>query len=90
MALIKCSECGEEVSEDATSCPKCGHPVKAVTIEKTGKKWKRLILIAVLMFIFGIFFLAGGKESAVLGGILIGSAPIVFIIALIGKWWFHG
>ena len=28
MALIKCSECGNEVSEQANSCPKCGAPIK--------------------------------------------------------------
>lgn len=29
MALIKCSECGNEVSDKATSCPKCGCPIVA-------------------------------------------------------------
>lgn len=33
MALIKCSECGNEVSDKAASCPKCGNPV-AATSEK--------------------------------------------------------
>lgn len=28
MALIKCSECGKEISEQASSCPKCGCPTK--------------------------------------------------------------
>ena len=27
MALIKCSECGKEVSENAASCPNCGNPM---------------------------------------------------------------
>jgi hypothetical protein len=26
MALIKCSECGKEVSDKATACPNCGAP----------------------------------------------------------------
>jgi len=30
MALIKCTECGNLVSENATVCPKCGNPLKAV------------------------------------------------------------
>lgn len=30
MALIKCPECGKEISEQATSCPNCG-----VTINQT-------------------------------------------------------
>lgn len=27
MALIKCPECGIEVSDKAQSCPKCGYPI---------------------------------------------------------------
>lgn len=27
MALIKCSECGQIISDKATSCPKCGNPI---------------------------------------------------------------
>lgn len=27
MALIKCSECGKDVSEKAASCPYCGNPI---------------------------------------------------------------
>lgn len=26
MALIKCENCGNLISENATECPKCGHP----------------------------------------------------------------
>jgi len=26
MALIKCKECGQEISDMATACPKCGKP----------------------------------------------------------------
>lgn len=28
MALMKCPECGKEVSTVATSCPHCGYPLK--------------------------------------------------------------
>lgn len=34
MALIKCSECGKEVSGKAKSCPNCGNPI---SIDKTVK-----------------------------------------------------
>ena len=30
MALIKCSECGKQVSDKAASCPNCGAPIKAM------------------------------------------------------------
>lgn len=29
MALIACTACGNQVSDDAKSCPKCGHRMKA-------------------------------------------------------------
>lgn len=29
MALIQCTECGQMISENAVSCPKCGHPTWA-------------------------------------------------------------
>ena len=42
MSLIKCKECGSEVSEKAKTCPKCGCPVdfsleKAITKKKDSK-----------------------------------------------------
>ena len=32
MALIKCSECGKEVSDKATACPNCGAPIEKSAI----------------------------------------------------------
>ena len=34
MALIKCPECGTEVSSEAEFCPKCGYPIKAKMSDK--------------------------------------------------------
>ena len=28
MALIACRGCGERISQQAASCPKCGHPMR--------------------------------------------------------------
>lgn len=33
MALISCSECGNQVSDKATACPKCGNPISAPAVE---------------------------------------------------------
>lgn len=30
MALIKCPECGKEISDKAVSCPNCGNPIAQV------------------------------------------------------------
>jgi uncharacterized OB-fold protein len=31
MALIKCPECGRQVSSQASACPNCGYPIKGVS-----------------------------------------------------------
>ena len=28
MALIKCPECGKEISDKTKKCPECGYPIK--------------------------------------------------------------
>ena len=32
MALIKCAECGREISDKATACPGCGAPISAAPV----------------------------------------------------------
>lgn len=34
MALIKCPECNNDISTNATVCPHCGNPLKAETKTK--------------------------------------------------------
>lgn len=36
MALVKCSECGNEISSNAESCPNCGNPTKVKSSNKQG------------------------------------------------------
>lgn len=44
MALIKCSECGREVSSNAAKCPNCGNPIDtAVHCPKCGSKNTKVI-----------------------------------------------
>lgn len=44
MALVNCNECGNEVSDKAKSCPKCGCPVTIETRYAAMKKNKENIL----------------------------------------------
>ena len=37
MALIKCSECLKEISENAKTCPHCGNPIKKIKPKKEKK-----------------------------------------------------
>ena len=47
---MKCSECGQMVSENAKSCPNCGNPIK----EKRGGSWQKpIIAVVILLFVLG-------------------------------------
>lgn len=37
MALVKCPECGKEVSEHADACPQCGFPIRSIKSSNTIK-----------------------------------------------------
>ncbi len=87
--LINCPECGrEKISDQAKSCPSCGHPVAAVTIEKTAKQWKAMQAWSVAIQIIGIFMLIIGLF---VGGILVLSFGVIFyLVVRIKTWWHHG
>lgn len=58
MALVKCHECGTEISTEAKTCPKCGAKVK----KEIGGGTVLLIAIATLVGAFAI--LGDGTPSA--------------------------
>lgn len=56
MALIKCTECGKEISENAVACPNCGNPINPqqtmVVVRKDYKaKAKALTITGIIVFI---------------------------------------
>ena len=57
MALIKCEECGQMVSDRAESCPNCGNPIYrrevAPTIPKAESGGSKYKTAAIIMFICG-------------------------------------
>ena len=55
MALIKCSECGKEISDKATSCPNCGCPTKFASEKATQKNENTIVIL----FFLGISSLVG-------------------------------
>jgi predicted nucleic acid-binding Zn ribbon protein len=51
MALVKCPECGKEISSQASSCPNCGYKKKQ---EIKFNKSKIIIPIIFLLVIVGV------------------------------------
>ena len=49
MALVKCNECGNEISSTASRCPKCG-----TRTLNSKRKRKRFTIIVVAILLFGI------------------------------------
>ena len=68
MALLKCYECGRDVSSDAQSCPNCGAPTKRIRKDNTPKKISSLslfiIAIAVVATIYAVVLINGKMNSA--------------------------
>ncbi|MEK9173029.1 MAG: zinc-ribbon domain-containing protein [Patescibacteria group bacterium] len=93
MALIRCSECGREVSDKAPSCPNCGSTINSSVVqvsnspgqtlkiepELTSKKWKIVKLVSWLVIIVGLVS-AGPLGDSVPDGQYIG-----FTIAILGS-----
>lgn len=44
MALIKCPECGRDVSDRAISCPNCGYPINELTVSGDGKLLSEIVV----------------------------------------------
>lgn len=54
MALIKCSECGKEMSDKATTCPHCG------ARHETGNAKVIRIILGIIILIISLYFLLSG------------------------------
>ncbi len=104
MALIKCTECGKDISDKAIACPNCGNPLATVqkdeslvTIQATKKKWKFVKLLSWIVFIFGLIMLFSNSVSGTFNdpklGVGLTLAFFGFIGIIVGKfgaWWSNG
>lgn len=59
MALIKCSECGKEISSNARSCPHCGNPTKnrKFDVDKEVSALKKFLIVGIVIFAIVVAFL---------------------------------
>ena len=98
MALIKCPECGSQVSSKAALCPRCAYPIdKPVqTVEQTSKSLKlsflmSTLMIAVSFMVVCIGWLGDGinDSNTIIGaiGMLIGL--LWHLIVKFEIWWNH-
>jgi hypothetical protein len=57
MAMVKCKECGTEISSSATNCPKCGAPRK--------KRWGTSLFtwLVVIVLVVGFFVAVSGGDN---------------------------
>lgn len=72
MALIKCPECGKEISDKAEKCPNCGYPVNNVQ-NSTNKNriviiMIKIIVIVIVSIIIAIIFKQGKEKVDITNG----------------------
>lgn len=56
MALIKCPECGQQISDKAKVCPYCGHPIAYENVKGNmthffKQKWVKIVGIIIFIYI---------------------------------------
>lgn len=97
MAMIKCGECGNDVSSLAAACPRCGNPIctskpdtanAIITTQSTSQKYKAHMIIACMVCCVGVILLIGefplfGVSTCIIG-------LIWFFIARSQAWWHNG
>lgn len=66
MALIKCPECGKEISDKAAVCPSCGYPISTIT---SGNLANVTVTMASQRFLVTatITVSVDGKDAGILG-----------------------
>ncbi len=101
MALIKCSECGKDVSENAPACPNCGNPIRISVVhisnspnqtfkvepQLTSKAWKKVKIVAGCIMVSAFIFgpALGGSDSTAIFGAILGIFFLGAIIMVVGS-----
>lgn len=66
MALIKCTECGKEISDQAVACPECGFLIKKEKRKKSGRKVVLIaiaVIVAILVVLGAIVLIQGNTKK---------------------------
>jgi len=99
MSLVRCSECGNQISTLAASCPKCGAPAGTrgigtplSTIQQTSKRLKLHIVLASVVFWIGTvwLFMAPPSSIPMLVAVFTTIAGGVwYLVTRLRVWWHH-
>ncbi len=88
--LVKCSECGKEISDKAQTCIHCGAPLKGdkqtVHVEATDKDIKVTQIIASIILILGCIGMVF-TEYSIFFYIVLGIGGIIHIYNGWKTWW---
>lgn len=88
MALIKCEECGYEMSDEALACPSCGKPQKNKSLSTSLSRQITVYSVSLFLPPFGLWYVykyLKHKDSEFKKiGII---ALILTIISVIGTIW---
>jgi hypothetical protein len=85
MALIRCTGCSREVSDQATVCPNCGAPLTPIpdsvhAVTRPGGNWRGIGLALIALGI-----VVGVVSSRMLGSIVALAGLVVFILGWMNK-----
>ena|SRR2546422_2187299 len=102
-AVIRGPKCSRDVSDEATVCPHCGHPLARPThaqrsvqvFERTAKVWKAVLMLGWLLVAVGVVVLFADWARDDSGGVALGwgiavAGALCLWIGKAGAWWYHG
>jgi hypothetical protein len=88
MALVKCGECGKEISDKAAACPGCGAPTApvsavsntapSVAVTRSGGKWEAVGTILIVAGVLSVMF--ASPPISTFGSLAFVVGLIVFVI----------
>jgi len=87
MALVKCPECGKEVSSTAYKCPNCSYVLNKPKRGVTGTIFKFLFILfnlIMIIWIFGVLTLQSSDGADLGAAKAMGTGMLIFIWILIG------
>ena len=84
MALVKCPECGNEISDKAKTCPACGWSNSAVSARKKVNRWS---VITIILAVFGILWSISIDQGALYNhrgahDISVNGIPLAIILSI--------